>query len=553
MTCAHAPATKDELASVALEALRSLKRPVGVVGADGGILVANELFCNLFCGGPCGTKPGECIESASDLGDVASGGSYVDRDGRTFKIETVRLAQGALVVADDISRQLTEQANAGWAARTDPESALGNRLMFRERLTEFLQNREPEDNVAAVLTVGIDRFKAIKTTLGGETSQTLLRRVADRLRSAIASNDFVARIGDDEFAILQLQSPQPGSASALAARLVDLLGRAYLADGHLLNMDACIGISLIPADGDDCDKLLSNADLALARARQDGPGRFHFFESAMDAQQLARRSLEVDLRRALALRELALVYQPQFNLASGRITGFEALLRWRHPKRGFVSPVDFIPLAEELGLIAPIGEWVLRKACHQAAGWPDRLRVAVNVSAVQFRNSKFCAQVSAALDDSGLDPERLELEITEGVLLDAHASVLGSLHRLRGMGVRVSMDDFGTGYSSLSYLHSFPFEKIKIDQSFVRGAIDETSSTAIIRAIAALGQSLGMTTTAEGVETDAQLARVMTAGCTDIQGYLISKPLAPESVQAFLQSRQQGVADATANGKASGK
>jgi predicted signal transduction protein with EAL and GGDEF domain len=328
----------------------------------------------------------------------------------------------------------------------------------------------------------------------------------------------------------------------LAARLVDLLSRTYLADGHVINTDVSVGVSVIPAGGEDCDKILNNADLALSHARQDGLGRFRLFETAMDAQREARRSLAVDLRRALALRELTLAYQPQFNLGSEHITGFEALLRWRHPKRGFVSPADFIPLAEEIGLIAPIGEWVLRKACREAANWPDSLRVAVNVSAVQFRNTNLCEQVEAALADSGLDPGRLELEITESVLIGDHASVLSALHRLQEMGVRISMDDFGTGYSSLSYLHSFPFDKIKIDQSFVRGAINEASSTAIIRAIAVLGRSLGMTTTAEGVETDAQLNRVREAGCIDVQGYLISRPMPPENIELFLQSRKHSAA-----------
>ena len=542
MSFTIAPTSNTELASVAFEALNALKRPVGVIGSDGRVVVANEPFCQLFCGKPCGKDPHSCLEPMDDLGEVAKRGPFVHRDGRAFKLEIARLGQGLLVFGDDISQQLRDQAMAISALRIDPESALANRLMFRERLTDFLQARDLANGAAAVLSVSLDRFKAIKTSFGRSTGAALLRLVTDRLRSTLASGDFLARVGDDEFAILQLQSPQPQSATALATRLVDLLGRSYLVDDHLLNMDACVGVSVIPADGEDCDKILDNADLALSHAKQDGPGRFRFFEGAMAAQCEERRSLEVDLRRALALRELALVFQPQYNLASEQITGFEALLRWSHPKRGFVSPADFIPLAEELGLIGPIGEWVLRKACREAASWPDRLRVAVNVSAVQFRNANLCKQVSAALAESGLEPGRLELEITESVLLCDHFSVLGELHKLREMGVRVSMDDFGTGYSSLSYLHSFPFDKIKIDQSFVRGAINEANSTAIVRAIAALGRSLGMTTTAEGVETDAQLDRVSEAGCTDIQGYLISRPLPPEGVAPFLQSRNHRAA-----------
>jgi EAL domain-containing protein (putative c-di-GMP-specific phosphodiesterase class I) len=267
----------------------------------------------------------------------------------------------------------------------------------------------------------------------------------------------------------------------------------------------------------------------------------------MDEQMQAHRSLELDFRRALALRELALVYQPQFNLTSKRITGFEALLRWHSPKRGLVSPADFIPLAEEIGLIVPIGEWVIRTACEEAVSWPQPLNVAVNVSAVQFGSPNLVSTILSALAQSGLDPRRLEVEITESVLLGDHRASLDTLLRVRELGVRVSMDDFGTGYSSLSYLRSFPFDKIKIDQSFVRGQSDDPSGMAIVRAIAGLGQSLGMATLAEGVETEEQLARVATDGCTDVQGYLISRPLPPERIGEFLQSyRETAPAAATA-------
>jgi diguanylate cyclase (GGDEF)-like protein len=520
------------------EALIALHLPFGVIAVDGRVTMANEQFCESVCGKPCGKDPHLCLEAIDDLGKPAKRDSLVHRDGRAFKLETARLAQELPVLGEDISQRLTDQTTAYSAARTDLESALPTRLMFRERLTELLQRRGPANGAAAVLVIGLGRIKAITTSLGRNMGAVLLRLVADRIRSTLASGDFLARVGDDEFAILQFHAPQPQSATALALRLVDLLARSYLEDGHLLEVDACIGVSVITTDDENCDKILDNADLALSQARRDGPRRYRFFEAAMDVQRDARRSLETDLRRALVLRELALVYQPQFNVASGRITGFEALLRWRHPKRGLVSPADFIPLAEELGLIVPFGEWVLRKACREAAKWPDRLRVAVNVSVIQFRSGKLCEQVSAALVESDLDPRRLELEITESALLGDHASVLAQLHRLREMGAHVSMDDFGTGYSSLSYLHTFPFDKIKIDQSFVRGTMNKSSSTAIIRAAAVLGQSLGMTTTAEGVETDEQLASVSEAGCTDIQGYLISRPLPPESIEPFLQSRK---------------
>jgi diguanylate cyclase (GGDEF)-like protein len=538
MTFVTTPGAQAELASVALDALNALKRPVGFVDHDGRAIVGNELFGMLFGDEDCEARLRSDLASADDFGDTP----FIERDGRTFKIEIARLAHGALVVADDISQQLIDQENAALAARTDPESGLGNRSMFCERLTEFLQDLDPTKDAAAVLAVSLYRFKTVNTSLGRNTAKALLRLVVERFRSALGTRDILARVSDEDFAIVQADPTQPQSATALATRLVDLLSRPYLVDGHLLHIGACAGICVIPADGADCDKIFNKVDLALSLAKQDGPGKFRFFEASADTQCEERRLLESDLRRALALRELSLDYQPQFNLSSKQITGFEALLRWRHPKRGFVSPADFIPLAEELGLITPIGEWVIRTACRDAANWPDRLSVAVNVSAVQFRSASLCDCVSEALVKSGIEPQRLELEITEGVLIGDHAAVLGELNRIREMGVRVSMDDFGTGYSSLSYLHSFPFDKLKIDQSFIRGAIDEASSTAIIRAIAALSQSLGMTTTAEGVETEEQLNRVTAAGCTDIQGYLISKPLPLESVRPFLQSQKQSAA-----------
>jgi predicted signal transduction protein with EAL and GGDEF domain len=367
----------------------------------------------------------------------------------------------------------------------------------------------------------------------------LLGVVAERIRSAIGHADVAARFGGDEFGIVQIGRPQPQSAAALAKRLVDLLGRSYIVEGHLLNVGASVGIALTPVDGRDTDQILKNADLALNRAKQRGQDRYRFFETAMDEQMQAHRGLELDFRRALALREFAIVYQPQLNLCSKRITGFEALLRWHNPKRGLVSPADFIPLAEEIGLIVPIGEWVIRTACSEAAGWPQPLSVAVNVSAVQFGSPNLVSTVLSALAESGLDPRRLELEITESVLLGDHRAALDVLLKVRELGVRVSMDDFGTGYSSLSYLRSFPFDKIKIDQSFVRGQSDDPSGMAIVRAIAGLGRSLGMTTLAEGVETEEQLARVAADGCTDVQGYLISRPLPPERIGEFLQSHTE--------------
>jgi diguanylate cyclase (GGDEF)-like protein len=533
-------------AAMALGALHYLSHAVAVIDAGGHILFENSTFSELFAGE---SWAGELLDPMSSVADRVHRDAPREirhRDGRIFGVEVIRVPQGLLVTAEDISGRVAEKARAAELARTDPITSLGNRLMFRERLTALLANPDHAASTAAVLIFDLDRFKAINDSLGASVGDGLLGVVAERVRSAVGPSDLVTRFGGDEFGVIQIGRPQPESSAALAKRLVDLVSRSYIVEGHLLNIGASVGIALIPADGQDTDQILKHADLALNRAKQGGQGSFRFFETAMDEQMQAHRSLELDFRRALAMRELALVYQPQLNLASKRITGFEALLRWHNPKRGLVSPADFIPLAEKIGLIVPIGEWVIRTACIEAARWPPPLSVAVNVSAVQFGSPNLVSTVLSALAESGLDPRRLELEITESVLLGDQRAALDVLLKVRELGVRVSMDDFGTGYSSLSYLRSFPFDKIKIDQSFVRGRSDDTSGMAIVRAIAGLGRSLGMTTLAEGVETDEQLARVEADGCTDVQGYLISRPLPPERIGEFLQSHPERAAPATA-------
>ena len=422
----------------------------------------------------------------------------------------------------------------------DPLTGLADRRMFRERLAAqfaaLRRGREP----FAVLCIDLDRFKSINDTLGHPIGDALLRKVGERLRKAAREEDVVARLGGDEFALIQTGADQPHAAEALAMRLVDLIGRTYVVDGHMLNIGASVGVAVAPGDGEDADALLKHADLALYRAKADGRGVFRFFETGMDARMQARRSLEIDLRQALALRDFQLAYQPQVNSETGAVVGFEALLRWTHPERGVVSPADFIPVAEEIGLITPIGEWVLRTACAEAATWPEHVSLAVNVSPVQFRGAKLVETVVASLARSGLAPSRLELEITEGALLDNTDTVLAVLNSLRDLGVRISMDDFGTGYSSLSYLQKFPFTKIKIDQSFVRRMDDSPDCSAIVRAVAALGASLGMKTTAEGVETEAQRDRIRAEGCTEIQGFLTGRPMTAAAAALFIHSADKG-------------
>jgi diguanylate cyclase (GGDEF)-like protein len=434
-----------------------------------------------------------------------------------------------------VTDALGNKAREAEAARTDHLTQLGNRLLFRERLSALLDKPGSISGQTAILTIDLQRFKAINDSLGRGIGDALLCLVSRRIRSAVQPNDVLARLDGDEFGIIQADQPQPAAAAALAARLVDLLSRPYLLDGQLINIAACVGIAL-STDDRDCDLMLKNADLALHRAKDDGHGAHRFFEAAMDQRMRARRALEIDLRRALALREFSLAYQPQLDLKSKRVSGFEALLRWQCPTRGPVAPNDFIALAEETGVIVPIGEWVVRSACREAVKWPADCSVAVNVSAVQFGCPNLVATIVSALAESGLDPRRLELEITESVMLDAHGKALAKLQNLRALGVRVSLDDFGTGYSSLGYLRSFPFDKIKIDQSFVRGAPDDLGGRAIVRAIASLGQSLGMATVAEGVETRTQMTDVTADGCTAVQGYYVSRPMLSDQIGDFLAS-----------------
>src|SRR5450755_2150161 len=529
----------DDTAAIALCALRNLNHAVAVIDPGGRILFENSTFSELFAGEAWVAELLASISPAADGVDRAEPREIRRRDGRIFSVEIVRIPQGLLVTAEDISGRIAEKVRARALARTDPITSLGNRLMFRERLTALLATPDQAASAAAVLILDLDRFKAINDSLGASVGDALLGVVAERIRSAIGHADVAARFGGDEFGIVQIGRPQPQSAAALAKRLVDLLGRSYIVEGHLLNVGASVGIALTPADGRNTDQILKNADLALNRAKQRGQDSYRFFETAMDEQMQAHRGLELDFRRALALREFAIVYQPQLNLGSKRITGFEALLRWHNPKRGLVSPADFIPLAEEIGLIVPIGEWVIRTACSEAAGWPQPLSVAVNVSAVQFGSPNLVSTVLSALAESGLDPRRLELEITESVLVGDHRAALDVLLKVRELGVRVSMDDFGTGYSSLSYLRSFPFDKIKIDQSFVRDLAERPDSIAIIRAVTGLGQSYGITTTAEGVETQEQLDQMRAEGCSEVQGYFYSKPVPAGEIAQLLAGFQQ--------------
>lgn len=418
------------------------------------------------------------------------------------------------------------------AARTDGLTGLSDRQWFRERVSALLAGPGEEDR-ACVLMIDLDRFKAVNDSHGHPIGDALLQAVAQRLRAVVRDADVVSRLGGDEFAVAL---PTLAAAETMGARLVDVLSRPYLIEGHVAIIGASVGVAAGPRDGADTAALVRAADLALYQAKEDGRQAMRVFGPEMDARARARHALLDDLRRALALQQFEVHYQPQTVLTSGRLVGFEALVRWRHPEHGLVPPDRFIPLAEEMGLIVPIGEWVLRTACRDAMSWPDHLCVAVNVSAKQLSDrDRLPRVVEKALAATGLLAQRLEIEITESALVRHEKEALHVLHALRATGVRVSMDDFGTGYSSLSQLRSFPFDKLKIDRSFVRDLAGSDEAVAVVRAIAALGASLGMTTTAEGVETTEQEAVVRADGCTHMQGYLVSRPVGAGDVAELIQ------------------
>jgi diguanylate cyclase (GGDEF)-like protein/PAS domain S-box-containing protein len=439
-----------------------------------------------------------------------------------------------LVAVVDVTERKRAEARIEHMAHHDALTGLPNRVLFNRRLDEALERVKRPGETLAILCLDLDHFKSVNDTLGHPIGDGLLKAVAERITQGLPERTFVARLGGDEFALIQGGIDGPEAPSRLAARLIEIVSEIYQIGGHDVIVGASIGIALAPGDGDASDVLLRAADMALYRAKSDGRGMFHFFEPEMDRRIQARRSLELDLRKAYQHGEFELYYQPLVNLERDEVSGFEALLRWRHPERGMIQPNDFIPLAEEIGLIVPIGEWVLRRACEDAATWPANIKIAVNLSPVQFRNRGLVQAVVSALAHSGLSASRLELEITESVLLGETEANLATLHSLRALGASISMDDFGTGYSSLSYLRSFPFDKIKIDRSFVNEMMERADCVAIIRAVAGLGMSLGIATTAEGVETSAQLDRLRAEGCTEIQGYLVSPPRPASEVARIL-------------------
>ena len=530
-----------ELADVALEGLlichgdrvvtvnRSIERLTGHAPASMTGLAISDLL------------PGLDVESMPEREE--RDGDLVAADGKTVPVRVLRhevelghRVQTVIAVRDQRERLRTE-AQIRTLAFHDSLTGLYNRARFFDLLAVHAASRREADQIFAVMMLDLDGFKPVNDMLGHAAGDEVLRMVAQRLRSTLRDGDVVARLGGDEFAILQTTSAGEHAARILAARIVDAISSCpFVVEEHALKLSISVGIALAPADGDDPAQLMQNADMALYAAKSDGKATYRRFDAALDAAMRRRRALEVEMRVALAEQQFEVYYQPLVDARSRRISSAEALIRWNHPQRGKIMPTDFIPVAEETGMIVELGEWVLRSACVEATTWPNDISVAVNISPAQFRDRCLLEQVRSALEHSGLSPDRLEIEITEGILLSDEARTLELLNSLRALGIRISMDDFGTGYSSLSYLRRFPFDKIKIDQSFVRQVPEDAESAAIVRAIITMGTCLGMSTTVEGVETLEQFDFSVAEGCDTIQGYHISRPLDRTGLTAFIRA-----------------
>jgi len=530
------------------------------------LVVANQRYIEMFGVSTDVVKPGCTIrellmhrkEIGSFIGDVdkycsdlfyklAQGKIFETildtADGGSIQVLYRPLPRGGWVTTlEDISERRRVEQRIMHLAHYDPLTDLPNRALFHEKLKRELDSIEADQQLA-VFYIDIDEFKSVNDSLGHLIGDELLKAVAASLSRCAGPGDFVARLGGDEFAIVQTAVKTQDDVTDLVARVFDAIRMPYECLGHQVSTDASIGIALAPQHGVDLEQILKNADLAMYAAKSAGRRTYRFFEPDMDAQVRARRILEMDLRQAIAYGGLEVYYQPCVSIHDNRITGCEALLRWRHSERGMISPAEFIPIAEDTGLIDQIGEWVLATACAEAATWPDDIKLAVNVSPVQFRSGTLALKIVAALAASGLAANRLELEITEAVLIRDDEAALGILHQLRAIGVRIALDDFGTGYSSLSYLQRFPFDKIKIDRCFVNDIADPDGSSCIVQAVVNIAAARHMTTTAEGVETQQQLELLRALGCAEMQGYLFSpaKPAA-EIKQLFQRERAPAAA-----------
>jgi diguanylate cyclase (GGDEF)-like protein len=539
-------------------AVNNISQGLCMCDAKGRLVICNEPYMRIYNLPERLIKPGTQLEDILshlfDMGMSAGGtrDEYIawrrdviarreygknvhELNGRTIMMQHHPMKDGGWVSThEDITEQKQNEARIRHLARHDALTDLPNRIEFLEQMakTEAGLSR---GEMAAVLYIDLDHFKAVNDTLGHAVGDEVIKQASARLWGTTRETDVLARLGGDEFALLMRPIENVADAARVADRIIKSIGAPMIIGGQQIEIGASVGIAVGPGDGVKTDTLVKNADLALYKAKSEGRSTYHFFEAGMDAELQQRRSIEAGLRLALQREELRLVFQPLLGLAENRVTCVEALLRWDHEGRT-ISPVEFIPIAEETGLIVAIGEWVLREALKTCATWPGDVRVAVNLSPIQFKNRDLVALVRSALADARLPATRLELEITESLLLSENETTLKALHELRTMGVRISMDDFGTGYSSLSYLRSFPFDKIKIDRSFMRDLTTRGDSQAIIQAVIGLGKSLGMTTTAEGVETEEQLEMVRAHGATEVQGFLFSPPLPPAALANLLHS-----------------
>jgi len=537
--------------------------PQGLVlyDASARIVICNQPYIDMFGLSPDVAKPGCTMqrliahrkETGSFDGDVDAFCASIIKTvslgtatrqlteapgGRAIEIINRPLKGGGWVATiEDITERQRADEKIAHLAHYDGLTDLPNRILFRERLEQSLKAIRPGEQLA-VLYIDIDEFKGVNDALGHPVGDELLRGVAERLRGCLKETDVAARLGGDEFAVIQTGIKDRSETNQIVDAIHSAIRQPFDCMGHQISTDASIGIALAPGDGVDLDQLLKNADLALYGAKGDGRRTYRFFEAGMDERAMARRSLELDLRQAISDGSLEIYYQPVINIEDGKISSCEALLRWRHPERGMISPAEFIPIAEDSGLINQLGLWVLNTACAEAVTWPDHVRVAVNVSPVQFRSSSLALHVAAALAACDLPASRLELEITEAVLIRDDEAALDMLHQLRRLGVRIALDDFGTGYSSLSYLQRFPFDKIKIDRSFIRDIAGPGASSSIVQAVVNIAAASDMMTTAEGVETEQQKNLLHILGCTEMQGYLFSPAIPAVEVRRLLISHR---------------
>jgi diguanylate cyclase (GGDEF)-like protein len=539
-------------------ALTNIPHGVCMFDADMRLILCNACYSELYALPPeltlAGTPLKHILDYRASIGngpvematyfDVAreaeAAGSARSRrvdlqDGRTVRIAHNPMRSGRYVAThEDITQAVRAEEKIRYISSHDALTALPNRNLLRDRVGEALA-RVRRGEMFCIHYLDLDNFKSVNDTHGHPIGDLLLRQVAERLRLCLRETDTLARLGGDEFVVLQADIEAPEQAGNLARRLINSMAKPFDLDGRQVYLGASIGVSVCPGDGEDMDILLKNADMAMYRAKSEGRNTYHFFELAMDARLQERSLLELDMRRAVANGEFELYYQPQVDAQTEAVISCEALLRWMHPTRGMVSPMEFIPIAEEIGLIIPLGAWVIQQACRDAATWPQHIGVAVNLSSAQFRGLTLVQTVVSALDASGLSPLRLELEITETTLLADTESTVATLNHLRTLGVRIAMDDFGTGYSSLSYLRAFPFDKIKIDRSFIKDLGEKGDCSAIVKAITGLGAALGMTTTAEGVETIEQYRMVRDHGCTEVQGYFFGRPCPVDELRERFQ------------------